>query len=161
MDVGLLLTDLVTLVVVIVAVPAVLAGYIIAGEYIVRLFPDRMRGGIRPWIWVGPALIAIALACNPSPNEGEPAALPHLVERGEQLLPLEEKRAAGLVAAERAHQLDRPPPADAEHPFEDRAVDHGGRKRGDLRDDFRQLKQPIGLGGQWGRASGSSMILHR
>src|SRR5437764_268472 len=77
------------------------------------------------------------------------------------LLPLDEERAAGLIAAERAHQLDRPPPADAEHPFEDRAVDHGGRKRGDLRDDFRQLKQPIGLGGQWGRASGSSMILHR
>jgi alpha-glucoside transport system permease protein len=60
MDTGLLISDAITLVLVIVAVPAVLAGYIVVGEYLVRLFPDRMRGGIRPWIWVGPALLFVA-----------------------------------------------------------------------------------------------------
>ncbi len=60
MDVfGLLAQDVPTLVFVIVAVPAVLAAYIVGGEYVVRLLPDRRRGSVRPWIWVGPALIFV------------------------------------------------------------------------------------------------------
>ena len=59
MDLGLLLQDVPTLIGVIVAVPLVLAGYIIGGEYLVRLLPDRNRPSVRPWIWVGPALIIV------------------------------------------------------------------------------------------------------
>ena len=59
MDLSVLLQDVPTLVVVIVGVPAVLAGYIIGGEYLVRLLPDRMRGSVRPWLWVGPALLFV------------------------------------------------------------------------------------------------------
>jgi len=57
--IGLLAQDVPTLVFVLVAVPAVLAAYIIGGEYLVRLLPDRFRGSVRPWIWVGPALIFV------------------------------------------------------------------------------------------------------
>ncbi len=59
MDLNLLFSDSVTLVIVILAVPAVLAGYIVAGEYLVRLLPDANRGSVRPWLWVGPALLFV------------------------------------------------------------------------------------------------------
>jgi alpha-glucoside transport system permease protein len=60
MDWNLLLTNqLPTLVVVIVGVPAVLAGYIIGGEYLVRQLPDSARPRVRPWLWVGPALLFV------------------------------------------------------------------------------------------------------
>jgi alpha-glucoside transport system permease protein len=59
-DFSVLLTDLPTLLVVIVGVPAVLAAYIVGGEYLVRRLPDKMRPAVRPWIWVGPALIFVA-----------------------------------------------------------------------------------------------------
>ena len=59
MDLGLLIQDVPTLVFVIVAVPAVLAAYIVGGEYLVRLLPDKHRPSVRPWIWVGPALIFV------------------------------------------------------------------------------------------------------
>jgi alpha-glucoside transport system permease protein len=55
-DFSQLLADVPTLVAVIVGVPAVLAAYIIGGEYLVRLLPDKRRPAVRPWIWVGPAL---------------------------------------------------------------------------------------------------------
>jgi len=58
--IGLLVQDVPTLVFVIVAVPAVLAAYIVGSEYLVRLLPDRFRGQVRPWIWVGPALIFVS-----------------------------------------------------------------------------------------------------
>jgi alpha-glucoside transport system permease protein len=60
MDSGLLLSDSLTLIAVIVAVPAVLAAYIVGGEYLVRLLPDKNRGQVRPWLWVGPALLFVA-----------------------------------------------------------------------------------------------------
>ena len=60
MDFSVLLTDLPTLLVVIVGVPAVLAAYIVGGEYLVRRLPDKTRPAVRPWIWVGPALIFVA-----------------------------------------------------------------------------------------------------
>ncbi len=60
MEFSQLLTDLPTLVVVIVGVPAVLAGYIVGGEFLVRRLPDKARPSVRPWIWVGPALLLVA-----------------------------------------------------------------------------------------------------
>jgi alpha-glucoside transport system permease protein len=60
-DFSQLLADVPTLVAVIVGVPAVLAAYIVGGEYLVRLLPDKSRPAVRPWIWVGPALIFVAV----------------------------------------------------------------------------------------------------
>jgi alpha-glucoside transport system permease protein len=58
-DFSVLLSDIPTLVVVILGVPAVLAAYIVGGEYLVRRLPDKQRPQVRPWIWVGPALILV------------------------------------------------------------------------------------------------------
>ena len=60
MDFSVLLTDLPTLVAVIIGVPAVLAAYIVGGEYLVRRLPDKWRPAVRPWIWVAPALALVA-----------------------------------------------------------------------------------------------------
>ncbi len=60
MDLSLLFSDSITLILVIVAVPAVLGAYIVGGEYLVRLLPDKNRGQVRPWLWVGPALLFVA-----------------------------------------------------------------------------------------------------
>jgi alpha-glucoside transport system permease protein len=61
MDLSLLYSDVPTLIGVIVAVPLVLAAYIVGGEYLIRLMPDKLRGRVRPWVWVGPALIFVTL----------------------------------------------------------------------------------------------------
>lgn len=47
---------LITAVVVVVGVPAVLIGYIMATEQVLRIFPGRMQSRIRPWLWLAPAL---------------------------------------------------------------------------------------------------------
>ena len=60
MDFSVLLSDIPTLVVVIVGVPVVLAAYIVGGEFLVRRLPDANRPQVRPWIWVGPAIILVA-----------------------------------------------------------------------------------------------------
>jgi alpha-glucoside transport system permease protein len=60
-DFSQLLADVPTLAAVIIGVPAVLAAYIIGGEYLVRLLPDKARPSVRPWIWVGPALAFVAV----------------------------------------------------------------------------------------------------
>ncbi len=60
MDFSVLLQDIPTLLVVILGVPAILAAYIVGGEYLVRRLPDKNRPQVRPWIWVGPALILVA-----------------------------------------------------------------------------------------------------
>jgi len=60
-DFSQLLADVPTLVAVIVGVPVVLAAYIIGGEYLVRLLPDKARPSVRPWIWVGPALAFVGV----------------------------------------------------------------------------------------------------
>ena len=60
MDFSILLSDLPTLVVVIVGVPLVLAAYIVGGEFVVRRLPDKNRPQVRPWIWVGPAIFLVA-----------------------------------------------------------------------------------------------------
>lgn len=41
---------------VVVAVPLVLIGYILLVEGVVRRLPRRWSGGIRPWLWLAPAL---------------------------------------------------------------------------------------------------------
>ena len=61
MDFSQLLADVPTLAGVIIGVPVVLAAYIVGGEYLVRLLPDKSRPSVRPWIWVGPALIFVAV----------------------------------------------------------------------------------------------------
>jgi alpha-glucoside transport system permease protein len=59
-DFSVLLQDIPTLIAVIVGVPAVLMGYIVGAEFFVRLLPDKNRPQVRPWIWVGPALVLVA-----------------------------------------------------------------------------------------------------
>jgi alpha-glucoside transport system permease protein len=62
MDLGQLLTvQLPTLLAVVIGVPAALAGYIVVGELVVRRLPDAAQPRVRPWIWVGPALVFVAL----------------------------------------------------------------------------------------------------
>ena len=47
---------LTTAVIVVVGVPAVLVGYILATEQVLRVFPQRAQPRIRPWLWLLPAL---------------------------------------------------------------------------------------------------------
>src|SRR5213596_2077528 len=62
MDFSQFLTvQLPTLAVVIVGVPAVLAGYIVGMEFLVRRLPEETRPSVRPWIWVGPALVFVTI----------------------------------------------------------------------------------------------------
>jgi alpha-glucoside transport system permease protein len=58
-DFSVLLTDLPTLLIVVLGVPAILAAYIVGGEYLVRRLRDKNRPQVRPWIWVGPALFLV------------------------------------------------------------------------------------------------------
>jgi alpha-glucoside transport system permease protein len=44
------------LIAVVVAAPAVLVGYITAMEGVLRLVPPKRQPGIRPWLWLAPAL---------------------------------------------------------------------------------------------------------
>ena len=50
-----------TAIVVVVGVPAVLVGYIYATELGLRFAPARFRDRIRPWFWLAPALILLAV----------------------------------------------------------------------------------------------------
>src|SRR5260370_32113365 len=59
MDFSVLLTDLTTLIGVVIGVPAVLAAYIVGGEYLVRRLPDKARPAVRPWLWAAPALALV------------------------------------------------------------------------------------------------------
>jgi alpha-glucoside transport system permease protein len=45
------------MVAVIIAVPAVLFGYIFLTELVLRLFPERIKPRVRPWLWLAPALM--------------------------------------------------------------------------------------------------------
>lgn len=46
---------LVTAVIVVVGVPAILVGYIVLSEQVLRVVPDRARRRIGPWLWLLPA----------------------------------------------------------------------------------------------------------
>lgn len=59
MDFSVLLSDIPTLLVVILGVPLVLVAYIVGGEYLIRLLPDKNRPQVRPWLWVAPALVLV------------------------------------------------------------------------------------------------------
>jgi alpha-glucoside transport system permease protein len=48
-------------IVVVLGVPAVMVGYVALVEAIVVRLPYKTRGKVRPWLWVGPALILLAL----------------------------------------------------------------------------------------------------
>ncbi len=60
MDFSVLLSDVPTLVSVIVGVPLVLVAYIVGAEFLVRRLPDKNRPQVRPWVWVGPAIVLVA-----------------------------------------------------------------------------------------------------
>jgi alpha-glucoside transport system permease protein len=44
-----------------VGVPALTAGYVIAAERGLGLLPDRARRAVRPWLWLAPALLLLAV----------------------------------------------------------------------------------------------------
>jgi len=46
---------------VVVAVPLALVGYILVVEFIVGRLPKRVAGGIRPWLWLAPALVFLGV----------------------------------------------------------------------------------------------------
>lgn len=46
--------------IVLFGVPAVLIGYIYATEWLVRLLPEKRRPQVRPWLWIGPAVLFLS-----------------------------------------------------------------------------------------------------
>ena len=50
-----------TAVIVVLGVPAVLVGYILLTEVALRLFGQRIRPRLRPWLWLAPALAFLAV----------------------------------------------------------------------------------------------------
>jgi alpha-glucoside transport system permease protein len=50
-----------TALLVVIGVPAVLVGYIYATELLLRLAPERLKGRLRPWLWLAPALMFLFL----------------------------------------------------------------------------------------------------
>lgn len=50
------MNDFVTAAVVVIGVPAVLVGYILLAERLVRTLPERRQGAVRPWFWIAPAI---------------------------------------------------------------------------------------------------------
>jgi alpha-glucoside transport system permease protein len=50
---------LITAVIVVVAVPLLLLGYILATERIVAFVPERLQATARPWLWAAPALLLV------------------------------------------------------------------------------------------------------
>ncbi|HET7169015.1 MAG TPA: sugar ABC transporter permease [Candidatus Limnocylindrales bacterium] len=47
---------LITALIVVIGVPAVLFGYIVFTERLIRLAPDRFQERLRPWVWLFPAI---------------------------------------------------------------------------------------------------------
>jgi alpha-glucoside transport system permease protein len=45
----------------VVGVPAATAGYVVLAERLIELMPDRRRGAVRPWVWIAPALLLLAV----------------------------------------------------------------------------------------------------
>ena len=52
---------LLTAIIVVVGVPAVVCGYIIATEWVIRGFSTTAKGRIRPWLWVLPAFLFLTI----------------------------------------------------------------------------------------------------
>ena len=47
--------------IVLVGVPLVIIGYIVLTERVLRLLPATRRDGIRPWLWLAPALLFVGV----------------------------------------------------------------------------------------------------
>jgi alpha-glucoside transport system permease protein len=45
----------------VVGVPAATAAYVVLAERLLELLPDRARKGLRPWFWLAPALLLLAV----------------------------------------------------------------------------------------------------
>jgi alpha-glucoside transport system permease protein len=45
--------------IVIAGVPAVLVGYIASVEWLLHFLPEKRRPRVRPWLWIGPALLLL------------------------------------------------------------------------------------------------------
>lgn len=45
----------------VVGVPAATAGYVVLAERLIELLPDRQRRAVRPWVWLAPALLLLAV----------------------------------------------------------------------------------------------------
>lgn len=43
--------------IVLIGVPVVLVGYVAVVEWLLRFVPERSRPRVRPWLWLGPALV--------------------------------------------------------------------------------------------------------
>jgi alpha-glucoside transport system permease protein len=50
---------IVTALVVVVAVPTILVGYILVTEQGLKLAPQRLQARLRPWVWLAPALLLL------------------------------------------------------------------------------------------------------
>ncbi len=50
------MNDLVMAAVVVLGIPALLVGYILGIEQLLKVFPERRRSRVRPWLWLLPAL---------------------------------------------------------------------------------------------------------
>src|SRR5712692_5957383 len=53
--------NLPTLLLVVVGVPLALVGYIVGADVLVRQLPKRSQPSVRPWVWVGPAIIFVGV----------------------------------------------------------------------------------------------------
>jgi alpha-glucoside transport system permease protein len=56
-----MLDKVINAVVVVIVVPGVLIGYIWLTEQVLRLFSERMKPRVRPWLWLAPALGLLGL----------------------------------------------------------------------------------------------------
>lgn len=52
---------LITAAIVVFGVPAILVGYILLTEQVLKLAPERAQGRIRPWFWILPALLFLVV----------------------------------------------------------------------------------------------------
>ena len=57
----LLTVNLPVLLLVIIGVPLVLVGYIVGADLLVRRLPKRSQPSVRPWVWVGPAILFVGV----------------------------------------------------------------------------------------------------
>lgn len=55
------MNNVVLAVIVVVGVPAVLAGYIWSTEQVLRAIPERAKPRVRPWLWLAPALAFVVI----------------------------------------------------------------------------------------------------
>ena|ERR671934_1954365 len=49
------------LLLVVIGVPAILVGYIVGTELLIRRLPKRSQPAARPWVWVGPAIVLVGV----------------------------------------------------------------------------------------------------